>query len=103
MVDTSKQVASKLKKDNDKLNKKLNKHNFELSKIRILIYEVLVKNQNSSPHNMYSKKYQDPNTMFPDNKNIPPLECGISMKIGGMWTLKHEIISPKFYDLPTKT
>ena len=31
------------------------------------------------------------------------MEGGISDKIRGMWTLKHEIISPKFYELLIKT
>ena len=33
------------------------------------------------------------------NNRDPPLDGGQSTKIGGMWTLKHEIISPKFYEL----
>ena len=31
------------------------------------------------------------------------MEGGHSIKIGGMWTLKHEISSPKFYELLIKT
>ena len=41
--------------------------------------------------------------MLPTNKRAPPLEGGISDKICGMWTLKHEISSPKFYELLIKT
>ena len=33
----------------------------------------------------------------------PPLDGGNSTRIGGMWTLKHDIISPKFYELLIKT
>ena len=48
-------------------------------------------------------KSQDPTTVVPSNKKDPPLEGGHSTKDGGMWTLKHETISPKFYELPIKT
>ena len=44
----------------------------------------------------------DPITVVPTNIRAPPLEGGHSTKIGGMWTLKHEISSPKFYDLLIK-
>ena len=37
--------------------------------------------------------------MVPTNRRYPPLEGGQSTKIGGMWTLKHDIRSPKFYAL----
>ena len=50
-----------------------------------------------------SSNAQDPTTLVPANKRDSPLEGGSSMKIGGMWTLKHEIISPKFYELLIKT
>ena len=36
--------------------------------------------------------------MVPANKRAPLLEGGNSKEIGGMWTLKHEISSPKFYE-----
>ena len=45
----------------------------------------------------------DPTTVVPTNKRAKPLEGGHSAKIGGMWTLKHEISSPKFYDILIKT
>ena len=41
--------------------------------------------------------------MVTDNKRSPPLEGGNYMKIGGMWTLKHEIRLPKLYELLIKT
>ena len=52
---------------------------------------------------MYPTKSQDPTTRVPANKKATPLEGGNSMKIGGMCTLKHEIRSPKFYELIIKT
>ena len=41
--------------------------------------------------------------MVPDIRRDPPLDRGYSIKIGGMWTLKHEISSPIFYKLLIKT
>ena len=41
--------------------------------------------------------------MVPTNMRDPPLDGEKSTKIGGMWNLKHEISSPIFYELLTKT
>ena len=51
----------------------------------------------------HSPKTTDPTTVLPANRRDPPLDGGQSVKIGGMWTLKHEISSPKFYELIMKT
>ena len=40
--------------------------------------------------------------MVPDKKKAPPLEGGNSTKNGGVWTLKHNIRSPKLYELLIK-
>ena len=56
-----------------------------------------------SPENKVSPKAQDTNTVFTDNKRDTPLEGGNSTKIGGMWNLKNDISSPKFYELLIKT
>ena len=45
----------------------------------------------------------DHTTAVPDNRRDPPLDGVHSTKIGGMWTLKHEIISQKFYEILIKT
>ena len=37
--------------------------------------------------------------MVSTNKRDPPLESGHSTKIGGVCTLKHEIKSPKLYEI----
>ena len=58
-----------------------------------------IKISKSSPDNKYSPKAQDPTTVVPANKKDPPFEGGSYMKFGGMWTLKHDIISTKFYEL----
>ena len=45
----------------------------------------------------------DPTTTIHTNRRAPPLEGGIYENIGGMWTPKHEISSPRFYELLIKT
>ena len=57
----------------------------------------------SFPTQKYSPKPPYPTTVVPSNRRDLPLGGGQSTKIGGMWTLKHEIISPKFYELLVKT
>ena len=56
-----------------------------------------IKISKSSPDQKDSPKALDPSSGVPANKKYQPLEGGNSTKIGGMWTLKHEIRSPKFY------
>ena len=53
----------------------------------------------SSPTQKDKSTPPEPTTAFPANSRYLALEGGHSTKIGGMWTLKHEIISPKFYEL----
>ena len=38
-----------------------------------------------------SPEHLDTTTVFPANRWDPPLDGGQSTKIGGMWTLKHDI------------
>ena len=52
-----------------------------------------------SPNKKDSPKGQDTTILVLDNKRYPPLEGGHSTKIGGMWTLKHDIGSPKSYEI----
>ena len=60
-------------------------------------------NSKSSPTQKDTLTPPDPNTVVPTNRRDSPLEGGGSTKIGGMWTLKHEISSSKFYELLIKT
>ena len=46
----------------------------------------------SSPTQKDSPEPPDPNTLVPDYRRSPPLYSGNSTKIGGVWTLKHDII-----------
>ena len=59
--------------------------------------------QKSSPYQKDTLTPPDPTTVVPTNKRVPPLEGGISDKNFGMWTLKHEISSPKFYEILINT
>ena len=57
----------------------------------------------SSPDQKDSPKDQYPTNVIPDDRRSPQLDGGHSTKIGGIWTIKHEIISPKFYELLVNT
>ena len=56
-----------------------------------------------SPAQNDTSNTPDPTTVVPDNRRAPPLDGGQYTKINGMWTLKHEIGSPKFYELLINT
>ena len=60
-------------------------------------------NSKSSPTHNDTSTPPDPITVVPDNRRAPPLEGGRSTKIGGVWTFKYEISSPKFYEILIKT
>ena len=64
---------------------------------------MMVKNQNSSQDKVDPPKAQDPDSVVQANKKVQPLEGGHSMKIGRMRNLKHEISSPKLYEIHIKT
>ena len=55
-----------------------------------------------SPAQKYTSTPTDPTTVVLANRRAPTLYMGHPNKIGGMWTLKHEIRSPKFYELLIK-
>ena len=48
-------------------------------------------------------KHPDPTVVFLDNRKAAPLDSGKSSKIGGMWTMKYELSSLKFYELLNNT
>ena len=62
-----------------------------------------IKISNESPDNMDSTKSQYPTTEVLYSNKSPPSEGEDSKTIGGVWTLNHEISSPKFYELLIKT
>ena len=49
-----------------------------------------------------SPNITDPTTVVLANRKAPPLDGGKSTKIVGIWNLKHNIISPKSYELLIK-
>ena len=52
---------------------------------------------------MDSPNAQNPDIVVRSKKKDPSLEGGNSMNIDDMWTLKHDIISQKYYELLIKT
>ena len=52
-----------------------------------------------SPSQKDTSTAPDPTTVVKSNRMAPSLEGGNSTKMCGMWTLKHEISSQKFYEL----
>ena len=54
----------------------------------------------SSPAQKDTSTPPDPTIVVQTNRRAPPLE---GEHYNGMWTLKHDIISPEFYELLTKT
>ena len=62
-----------------------------------------IKISNSSLYKKDPTKSQDPNTVVLANKKAPPLEGGNYKNIGGMWTIKHDISSQKFYGILINT
>ena len=62
-----------------------------------------IDNMSSSPTQKDTLNPPYHTTAVPANSRDPPLEGGNSTKIGGMWTLKNEISSPKLYELLIRT
>ena len=92
-----------MKSDMKKIDSDFTKMNSGINKIKKMSTDMTSQKHISSPVNMDSPKYQDPDTVVSTNKKYPPLEGGNSTKHCDMWTLKHEISSPKFYELLVKT
>ena len=90
-----------------KNNKQEMKSKMEAITETLKVFTTFMMDQTNIPK--YSPSQKDtstppyPNTVVPTNRRSPPLEGGYSTKIGGMWTLKHEIILPKLYELLIKT
>ena len=58
---------------------------------------------NPSQKNIERNKPKYHGTVVHGNRKVPPLEGENYQKIGGMWTLKHDISSQKLYELIIKT
>ena len=66
---------------------------FMMNQTKILYFSPAQKDASTTP---------DPTTMVPANRRDPPLDGGNYTKCFGMWNLKHETITPKFYELLIK-
>ena len=84
---------------------KMNKQESNPDKITAMVKKMIdqIQISNFSPDNRYLPKSQDTTAAVSDNKKSPPLKGGNSTKVGGMWNLKHDIRSPKLYQLLIKT
>ena len=83
----------------------MKKQDSKIDKLTPMVKNIMdqIQISNSSRDNIHSPKAHDHTTSVLANKRDPPLE-GVNHKTnGGMWTLKHETSSPKFYELLINT
>ena len=99
--DNSQDYDDKMKKYYSKLDKQDSKIDNILEMIKIMMDNN--QNLNHSPDNMDSPKYQGPTTEVPANNKALTLKGGHSTKKIYVWTLKHDISSPKLYKLLINT
>ena len=91
------------KKESDEKMKKLTEYLKAIIKSTITSTMVQMEMYKPPKENRYSPKDEYPTTVVLANRRAPPLNSGHSTKIGGIWNLKHDIISPKFYEILIKT
>ena len=94
-IESNKQKADRNQVKNDE---KLTRITEDIQKLTTFMMNQ-AKISKSSPAQKDTSTTPDPTTVVQTNRRDPPLKGGHSNNIGGMWTLKHEIISPKFYEL----
>ena len=94
-------VQAKIHANRQEFDDKMKTHDSKLDNLTEMMENIMDQIQISdySPDKMHSPKAQDPTTVATDDKKSTPLEYGHSKTIVGMWTLKNEIRSPKFYKL----
>ena len=70
-------------------------------KLKVLTEFMMDQTNNSklSPAQKDKLTPPEPTTVVPTKRRSPPLYGGNSNKIGGICNLKHEISSPKFYEI----
>ena len=83
-------------------DEKMTKSSKEFKTIFVLLSNQ-INTMSSSPTRKDKSIPPDPTTVVQFNRRAPPLEEGNSTKIGGMWTLKHEVRSSKLYEILIKT
>ena len=84
-------------KTDEKVTKITEEFNFLTATITSMMDQT--NNSKFSPAQKDTLNPPDPTTVVLDNWRAPTLDRIHSTKIGGMWTLKHYISSPKFYEL----
>ena len=75
----------------------------DINEIKKIFTHMMGQKQHYSPGKMDAPKAQDTDTVEPTNEKSPRLEGGNYTKSGGVWTLKHDILPPKFYEILIKT
>ena len=97
-------IAMQVSIDNNKqfIDDKQKETDSKIDKIDKWMKNIMDKFDNTSPNKAEEKNPQDSTTMVCANRNAAQLEGGHYKKIGGMWTLKHEISYLKFYEIITK-
>ena len=75
------------------LNLSISWNGWKISWINLIIHQ----------QTRWKDKPQDFGTVVHTNRKVPLLQGRHYQKIRGMWNLKHEISSPKFYELFIKT
>ena len=90
------------RKDTDETLKNLTE---DVTMITSTIKSMMDQNNNmkSSPSQKDISNPTDPTTVVPANRRDSLLDGGHYTKNGGMWKLKHETSSEKFYELLIKT
>ena len=106
-IESNKQYSDKNhKKNGDKITILIENQKETNETLKLILAEMKIDKKNiskSSPAQRDTSTPLEPTTTVQNNRKIPPLEEGISDKIRGIWTLKHEIRSPKLYELLIKT
>ena len=106
-IEANKQESDKNHKETDEKTTLLTENQKETTEtLKLILEEMNIDKNNiskSSPAQKDTSTPPDPTITVQTNRRDTPLEGGISDKIRGMWTLKHEISSPKLYELLIKT
>ena len=79
------------------------KHASGSTNIQTILAQIVFQDQNYSTDKVESLTVQDLEIVVLANKKAQPWEGVHDMKIDGMCTLKHDIISSKFYEFLVKT
>ena len=91
------------KKETDKKKIKTDEKIMKITEYLKILTETITSMMDQTHNSKFSPAQKDtselpnPTTVVPDNRRDPPLDVGHSTKIDGVWNLKHDISSPKFY------